>query len=58
MPFAHAWKTAMRLTHPNAAIYLTLMDTRAEWEAAYERRPATSREEAMARLAAWLDVTS
>ena len=55
-PFVRAWKIAMRKTHPNAKIHLALKDTKPEWQAAYERLPSTSREDAVARLAGWLDV--
>jgi hypothetical protein len=42
-------------THPNGLIYVALRDTMPEWQAAYERRPASRYEDAVARLAAWLD---
>jgi hypothetical protein len=56
-PFEGAWKVAMRMTHPSRAISLALKDTKREWQAAYERLPATSGDDAVARLAAWLDQT-
>jgi hypothetical protein len=55
-PFPRAWKLAMHRTHPNAVIFLALRDTKPEWQAAYERLPATPREAAVARLAGSLDV--
>lgn len=55
VPFARAWKTAMRTTHPNGRIYVALVSTKPEWRAAYEREPPTPREVAVARLGAWLD---
>ena len=57
-PFPRAWKIAMRKTHPNAKIYLSLKETKPEWKAAYEGLPVTSREDAVARLAGWLDVAA
>jgi hypothetical protein len=55
-PFSRAWKLAMRKTHPGGKLYGALRDTKPEWQAAYDRLPATPREDAVARLAGWLDV--
>src|SRR5688572_18159810 len=52
VPFSLAWKIAMRTTLPNGKLYGALLDTMPEWQAAYELRPPTPREEAVGRLAA------
>jgi hypothetical protein len=54
-PFPRAWRIAMRRTHPKGVIYAALKETKPEWQAAYERQPATSREAALAWLSGWLN---